>query len=176
MRATKRKSVIVFAWRFLLIARMAPHGVTIAVIASLMLGSFASEADDLQALKEAAGRYVIAIKAVLGIPEAADRSETTSKAREYADAKVAYYNAARQAMPALLQLAKGEKTDDPYGQDLIELFRGSGEDDDEQATVMLRSKLRGCDFNQHSQARKAVEEAQRIAEQFLKDFGKWDGV
>ena len=80
-------------------ARMTPNGVTIAVIASLMLGSFASEADDLQALKEAAGRYVIAIKAVLGIPEAADCSEITYKAGKYAAAKVAYYSAARQAMP-----------------------------------------------------------------------------
>lgn len=117
---------------------------TIAVITSLMLGSLASEADDLQALKEAAGRYVIAIRAVLGMPEA-DCSEIICKAGEYAAAKVAYYNAARQAMPALLQLAKGEKTDGRYGQDLIELFRGSGEEDDEQATVVLGSKLRGCD-------------------------------
>jgi hypothetical protein len=37
-------------------ARMTINGVTLAVIASLMLGSFASEADDLQALNEAAGR------------------------------------------------------------------------------------------------------------------------
>jgi hypothetical protein len=62
--------------------------VTIAVITSLMLGSLASEADDLQALKEAAGRYVIAIKAVLGTPEAADCS-------------------AREAIPSLIQMAKG---------------------------------------------------------------------
>ena len=158
-------------------ARITPTGVTIAVIASLMLGSFASEADDLQALKEAAGRYVIIIKAVLGIPEAADCSEITCKAGEYAAAKVAYYNAARQAMPALLQLAKGEKTDDRYGQDLIELFRGSGEDDDEQATVMLRSKLRGCeDSNHYCQEREAVEDAEQIAEQFLKDFGQLEGA
>jgi hypothetical protein len=158
-------------------ARMTPNGVTIAVIASLMLGSFVSEADDLQALKEAAGRYVIAIKAVLGIPEAADCSEITGKACEYAAAKVAYYKAARQAMPALLQLAKGEKTDDRFGQDLIELFRGSGEEDDEQATVMLGSKLRGCDHSsQHCQEREAVEYAEKIAEQFLKDFGQLAGV
>ena len=158
-------------------ARMTPNGVTIAVIASMMLGSFASEADDFQVLKEAAGRYVIAIKAVLGIPEAADCSEITCKACEYAAAKVAYYKAARRAMPALLQLAKGEKTDDRYGQDLIELFRGSGEEDDEQATVMLGSKLRDCDHSrQRCQEREAVEDAEKIAEQFLKDFGQLAGV
>ena len=55
-----------------------------------------------------------------------------------------------------------------YGQDLIELFRGSGEEDDEKATVMLGSKLRGCDdSNQHCQQREAVEDAEQIAEQFL---------
>ena len=158
-------------------ARRTPNGVTIAVITSLMLGSLASEADDLQALKEAAGRYVIAIKAVLGMPEAADCSEIICKAREYAAAKVAYYNAARQAMPALLRLANGEKTEGRYGQDLIELFHGSGEEDDEQAIVMLGSKLRGCDdSNQHCQQREAVEDTEQIAEQFLKDFGQLEGV
>jgi hypothetical protein len=158
-------------------ARRTPNGVTIAVITSLMLGSLASEADDLQALKEAAGRYVIAIKAVLGMPEAADCAEILCKAGEYAAAKVAYYNAARQAMPALLRLANGEKTEGRYGQDLIELFHGSGEEDDEQAIVMLGSKLRGCDdSNQHCQQREAVEDAEQIAEQFLKDFGRLEGV
>jgi hypothetical protein len=61
-------------------ARRTPNGATIAVITSLMLGSLPSEADDLQALKEAAGRYVIAIKAVLGMPEAADSSDIICKA------------------------------------------------------------------------------------------------
>jgi hypothetical protein len=120
---------------------------------------------------------------VVGVPIEALRispSDSTFNRKnpgEYAAAKVAYCNAARQAMPALLQLAKGEKTDGRYGQDLIELFRGSGEEDDEQATVMLGSKLRGCDdSNQHCQQREAVEDAEQIAEQFLKDFGRLEGV
>jgi hypothetical protein len=51
------------------------------------------------------------------------------KAAEYAAAKVVYYKAPRKAMPSLIQMAKGEKTDNGYGEDLIELFRGSGEEE-----------------------------------------------
>jgi hypothetical protein len=108
---------------------------------------------------------------------AADCSETNSKACEYAAAKVAYYKTARQAMPFLTQMVKGEKTDTRYGEDLIELFFGSGVEDDEEATVVLLSKLRGCeDFNQGCQEREAVEDAEKIAEQFLKDFWELAGV
>jgi hypothetical protein len=152
-------------------------GMTGAFIASAMLVASASDADDLQALKGAARRYVAAIKAVLSLPRAADCSEIVWKSSEYAAAKVAYYKTARQAMPSLIQMARGEKTDTRYGEDLIELFRGSGEDDDEEATVILLSKLRSCEnINQHNQERKAVEDAQKIAEQFLKDFGRREGA
>jgi hypothetical protein len=158
-------------------ARTSVHGMTSALVASAMLGAFVSHADDLQVLKAAAGRYVAAIKTALDLPEAADCSEITSKACGYAAAKVAYYKAARQAMPFLIQMAKGEKTDTRYGGDLIELFFGSGEEDDEQATVLLLSKLRGCeDFHQSCEERKAIEDAERIAEQFLKDFGQLAGI
>jgi hypothetical protein len=158
-------------------ARMPAHGMTSALIASAMLGALVSHADELQTLKDAAGRYVVAIKAVLSLPEAADCSETSSKACEYAAAKLAYYKVAREAMPSLIQMARGEKTDTRYGEDLIELFFGSGEEDDEEATVVLLSKLRGCeDFHQSCEERKAVEDAERIAEQFLKDFGQLAGV
>ena len=158
-------------------ARMPVRGMTGRLVASAMLVAFVSHADDLQVLKAAAGRYAIAIRAVLDLPMGADCSETSSKACEYAAAKVDYYKAARQAMPFLIQMAKGEKTDTRYGEDLIELFFGSGEEDDEQATVLLLSKLRGCeDFNQGCQEREAVKDAEKIAEQFLKDFGQLEGV
>jgi hypothetical protein len=125
-------------------ARMPVHGMTNVLVASAMLVAFVS-ADDLQVLKAAAGRFAVAIRAVLDLPMAADCSEISSKACEYTAAKIAYYRAARQAIPFLIQMAKGEKTDARYGEDLIELFFGSGEEDDEQATVMLLSKLRGCE-------------------------------
>jgi hypothetical protein len=158
-------------------AQASLFGMTGAFIASAMLFASASEADDLQALKQAARRYVVAMKAVLSLPRVADCSEISWKSSEYAAAKVAYYKAARRAMPSLLQMARGEKTDIRYGEDLIALFRGSGEEDDEEATVILLSKLRACEnINQHIQERKAVEDAQKIAEQFLKDFGRLEGA
>ena len=46
-------------------ARTPNYGMTSALVALAMLGAFASDADDLQALREAAGRYVAAMKAVL---------------------------------------------------------------------------------------------------------------
>ena len=108
-------------------ARMPVHGLTSALIASAMLGAFVSNADDLQALKEAARHYVVAMQAVLDLPMDADCARTSSKADEYTVAKIAYYKAAREAMPSLIQMAEGTKTDNRYGEDLIELFRGSGE-------------------------------------------------
>jgi hypothetical protein len=119
----------------------------------------------------------MAIKAVLSLPRSTDCPETGSIAREYATAKVAYYSAARQAMPSLVQMAKDEKSDSKYGGDLIELFRGSGDEEDEHATVILLSKLRGCEnLDQEIEARNAVENAQQVAEQFLKDFGQLEGA
>ena len=90
-------------------------------VAFIMLVVSTALADDLEALKAAARRYVAAMKAVL---KTADCSEGIVEASEYAAAKVAYYAAARQAMPALLQMAKGEKTDSRYGQELTEIFDG----------------------------------------------------
>jgi len=80
-------------------------------------------------------------------------------------------------MPALLQLVKGEKTDSGYGQDLIELFRGFGEDEDQEATMMLESRLRRCGYSVESlRARKSIEDARQSAERFLNDFRHLQGA
>ena len=90
---------------------------------------------------------------------------------------MAYYNAARQAMPALLQMAKGEQTDSRYGEELTEIFRGFREDQDEQATATLEAKLHQClRSDERHEALMAVKRAQQIAEQFIKDFGRLEGV
>jgi hypothetical protein len=158
-------------------ARTVTHGMTGALVASAMLAAFVSYADDLQALREAAGCYVSAMKAVLNLPKAADCPEICAKADDYATSKVAYYKAARQAMPSLVQMIKGDKTDKRYGEDLIELLDGFGDEEDEEATVILMSKLRECETSyQLIQVRKAVEDAKRVAEQFLKDFGRLEGA
>ena len=148
-----------------------------ALVACALVAASVSHAEDLQALKAAASRYVMAMKTVLSLPRSTDCPETSSMAREYATAKVAYYSAARQAMRSLVQMAKDEKSDSKYGGDLIELFRGAGDEEDEQATVILLSKLRGCDNSKQTiQDRNAVENAQQVAEQFLKDFGRLRGA
>jgi hypothetical protein len=58
-------------------------------------------ADDLEDLKAASVHYVAAVKAVLAISDDSDCSETIAKANNYAAAKIAYYAAARKAMPNL---------------------------------------------------------------------------
>lgn len=163
--------------RSVFIARRYYYQMRTLFVALIMVGALTSSADDLQALKAAAGRYVAAMKAVLALPKTADCSDTSTKGSEYANAKMAYYQAARQAMPALLQMVKGEKTDTGYGQDLIELFRGFGEDEDQEATIMLESKLRRCGYSvEPLRARKAIEDAQQSAERFLNDFRRLQGT
>jgi hypothetical protein len=57
--------------------------------------------------------------------------------------------------------------DSKYGGDLIELFRGSGDEKDEHATVILLSKLRGCEhLDQEIEARNAVENTKRLRSNF----------
>jgi hypothetical protein len=147
------------------------------VVALITPVALMAAADDLGALKAAAGRYFAAMKAVLALPKTADCSDTSTKGSEYATAKIACYQAARRAMPVLLQLVKGEKTDSRYGQDLIELFRGSGEDEDQEATIMLESMLRRCGYSLESlRARKAIEDARQSAERFLNDFHRLQGA
>jgi hypothetical protein len=147
------------------------------VVALVMLGALPVVADELRELKAAAGRYVTSIKAVLALPKSANCSEISLKAGEYASTKVAYYAAARKAMPLLIRMVKGEKTDSPYGEDLIELFRGSGEEEDQQATIILESGLRSCESpDQPIQTRKSLKEARQAAEDFLRDFGRLEGA
>src|SRR5215469_14585982 len=113
-------------------------------VAFLLLAAGTACADDLDNLKATAMRYVTAMKAVLTLPEASGCLETIAKATEYAAAKIAYYKAARQAMPALLQMAKGKQTDSRYGEELTEIFRDFREDQDAQATATLDAKLHQC--------------------------------
>jgi hypothetical protein len=133
--------------------------------------------DDLQELKATSVNYVASMKAALALSDEADCSETVARANEYAAAKVAYHKTARRAMPALLELAKGQETNSVYGNELTEIFRGCGEDRDEVATGTLEAKLRLCpNSKQRDQARLAITQAKETAEQFIKDFGQLDGV
>jgi hypothetical protein len=146
-------------------------------VAFIMLGAITSSADDLGILETAAKRYVASMKAVLALPEAPDCSQTIAKAGQYAAAKIAYYDAARQAIPALLQNAKGPKSDSTYREELTEIFRGFGEDRDEEATASLETKLHQCMISyQRDEALRAVKQARQAAAQFVKDFGRLEGA
>jgi hypothetical protein len=159
------------------IARRYYYQMRTLFVALLVAGALTSSADELQALKAVAGRYVAAMKAVLALPKTADCSDTSTKGSEYATAKLAYYQAARQAMPALLQMVKGEKTDSGYGQDLIELFRGFGDDEDQEATILLESKLRRCGYSvEPLRGCKAIEDARQSAERFINVFRRLQGT
>jgi hypothetical protein len=149
----------------------------ILFVAFIFVAAITASADDLEDLKAACVRYVAAMKAALELSDDADCPETIARVNEYAAAKVAYYKAARQAMPALLEIAKRQATDSRYGNELIEIFRGFGEDRDEEATGALEAKLnRWPPSDQRDQARLAVEEAKQTAEQFVKDFGGLEGA
>jgi hypothetical protein len=146
-------------------------------VAFIVLAAFTASADDLEALKTAARHYVVAMKAVLALPEGVDCSETIGKADEYAAAKIAYYDAARQAMPVLLQNAKGQDADRTYGEELIDIFQDFGEDKDEEATATLEAKLHQCMSSyRREEALRVVEHARQTAVQFVKDFGRLEGV
>jgi hypothetical protein len=112
-------------------------------VAFIIVAVITAYADDLEDLKAASVRYVAAMKAALTLPDEPDCSETVAKANKYAVAKVAYYKAARRAMPALLEITKGVETDSRYGRELTEIFRGFGEDrDEEETTETLKAKIK----------------------------------
>ena len=146
-------------------------------VAFIIVAAITAYADDLEDLKAMSVRYVTTMKAALGLSAQADCSETVAKANEYAAAKVAYYEAARRAMPALLEIAKGQETNSGYGNELMEIFRSFGEGRDEEVTEMLNAKLNRCPSSgQRDQACLAVDQAKETAEQFIKDFGRLDGA
>jgi hypothetical protein len=61
-------------------------------------------------------------------------------------------------MPDLLQMAKGRKSDTSYTNEVTEIFRGFGEDRDEEAMGALEAKLNRCPTSdQRNQAHLAVE-------------------
>jgi hypothetical protein len=92
-------------------------------VAFIIVAAITAYADDLEGLKAASVRYVAAVKAALVLSDGAECSQTVANANGYAAAKIAYYDAARAAMPALLQLGqRGDGTDSPDAKELPERF------------------------------------------------------
>jgi hypothetical protein len=136
--------------------------------------------EDLNTLEHEARLYVWAMEAALALPKNSPKSEVINKAKEYAAAKIAYYDAARTAMPALLESAKSETTDNPVAKELAEIFKDFGEDEEAQADAALKAALDKRDKREQSdettQAKAELARAQEVAEQFVQDFGKLQGV
>jgi hypothetical protein len=70
-----------------------------------LVGAVSAQAGNLDALKATAKSYVLAIQSALGLWETSSCPQIIAVATEYAKAKIAYYDAARAAMPLLLQSA-----------------------------------------------------------------------
>jgi len=146
-------------------------------VAFIISAAITAHADALEDLKAASVCYVAAMKAALALSDREDCTETVAKSDEYSAARVAYYKAARRALPALLETAKGQETSNGYGNELTEIVRGFGENRDEEVTEMVEAKLNRCpSSDQGDQARLAVEQAKEAGERFTKDFGQLEGA
>jgi hypothetical protein len=142
-----------------------------------LVGAVGAQASNLDTLKAAAKRYVAAMETALGLSEPSSCPQIIAVANEYAKAKIAYYCAARAAMPTLLQSARGESSGTVDEQELIEIFRGFGEDQDEEASAVLENNLAACPgSDERDKAFAAIDSARQVAEKFLKDFGQMEGV
>jgi hypothetical protein len=149
-----------------------------ALFAMLFLvGAVGAQAGNLDALKATAKSYVLAIQSALGLSETSSCPQIIAVANEYARAKTSYYGAARAAIPTLLQSARGENSGTVDEQELIEIFRGFGEDQDEEASAVLESKLGECPTSdEREKASSAINRARKVAEQFVKDFQGMEGI
>jgi hypothetical protein len=98
-----------------------------SLLVALFLVPFVTDrAGDLDALKVAAKSYVAAMAAVVTLQENSPECAIIASAKAYAATKIAYYDAARAALPTLLQLAKGESADSLDAKELVAIFRGNG--------------------------------------------------
>ena len=94
------------------------------LIVSFLIAIIGVRAGNLDTLKAAAKSYVAAMESTLSLSETASCTEIIAVAKEYAKAKIAYYEAARAAMPTLLQSARGESSGTVDEKELAEIFQG----------------------------------------------------
>jgi hypothetical protein len=147
------------------------------LIAFFLIATVGARAGNLDTLKAAAKSYVAAMESALALSETSSCAEIIAVANEYAKAKIAYYDAARAAMPTLLHSARGESSGTVDEKELTEIFRGFGEDQDEEASAALEGKLGACPTsNESEKARAAIDGARQVAEKFLQEFGQMLGV
>jgi hypothetical protein len=82
----------------------------------------------------------MATSSVLSLTAAADCAEIIDRADEYAAAKLAYYYAAQEAVPTVLQEAR-ERRPEIVKRELIDVLKGFGEDVDEEAIMAVESRI-----------------------------------
>ena len=104
-------------------------------------------------------------------PSPANLAEKTT---DYANAKIAYFNALRAAAPELIEIAMRREARPPALDTLAAIFDVAGEKQekvaDEETRVLLKRFPRNPDVEKASSE---FDRAQKIEEQFHRDF---DGV
>jgi hypothetical protein len=147
------------------------------LVAFFLIAAVGARAGNLDALKATARLYVAAMETALELSETSSCPQIIAVANEYATAKTAYYGAARAAMSTLLQSARGDSSRTADEKELTEIFRGFGEDQDKEVSVVLEEKLAACPgSDEREKARSAIDSARQVAEQFVKEFGQMEGV
>jgi hypothetical protein len=137
-----------------------------------------ARAGDLDALKVAARSYVDAMAAAVTLQENSPECAIIASAKAYAATEIAYYDAARAALPTLLQLAKGESADSRDAKELVAIFRGNGLALEAESENALQYAFTKCwqDSDETKNAKAELARAKKVAEDFVKDFGKLEGA
>ena len=136
--------------------------------------AFASQT--LDTLINAAAAFAVAIhqqlEAVQSDPPPARLAEKTI---EYATAKIAYFSALRTAAPELTNIATRRQARPPELDRLAEAFSLAGEKQEMAADQRTRALLeRSVGNSEVEKARAEFERAQKVEEQFHKDFDSID--
>ena len=148
------------------------------LVALFLVPFVTTRAGDLDALKVAARSYVAAMAAAVTLQENSPECAIIASAKAYAATKIAYYDAARAALPTLLQLAKGESADSLDAKELVAIFRGNGVALEAESENALQYALTKCrqDSEATKNAKAELARAKKVAEDFVKDFGKIEGA
>lgn len=143
------------------------------VFFGLITSAFAGES--LDPLVSASRGFSTAIQQqILAIQRGPSLIEFVAKTIVYADAKTKYFKALRDAAPELMNIAMGREARPPELDMLAAVFAVAGEKQeivaDQETLLLLKRFSRNPDIQK---ARAEFDRAQKVEEQFHKDF---DGV
>ena len=144
------------------------------VFFGLITSAFAGES--LDALLHASRGFSTAIQQqILAIARGPSLIEFVAKTIVYAQAKTAYFNALRDAAPELMNIATGKEARPPELDAMAQVFAVAGEKQervaDEATIALLQRFARDPDIEK---ARAEFDRAQKVEEQFHKDFDGQD--